>query len=185
MKNLKIVTTTKFPFEWVSLESYPDSKGVKVEIYLKNNDFEATALKEMFRILFSQIDAEILIYQEHWGKFCLDTWNIKNDTYDYLGDDLSLLTKNYISMLLESNIPLEYNGVCKCNDWSKFLSIILPCIDSGLAPYSPIIFSTIHDLFFYFHYTGSIGLYYRKESNFIRDLIKKAELNFEVHLIHD
>lgn len=173
MKIIDKVSGINFPFEWVNLSCYKDSKANRVEIYLKEDidDFD-TNLIHLFNSFFKRIENEILIYDKSWWNLTLDTWNIETDEYDYALDNKSDLTQKYMRMLLNSDIEVGYSGVCKCNDWDNFLKIILPTIRTHIAPYSPIFFNIENDFFFYFHHTGSIGLYYKEENKLIRNILK-------------
>lgn len=66
-------------------------------------------------------------------------------------------------------------GLCKSLNWDKFLPIILDCMLSHKAPYSIMIYVPSHDFVFYFHHTGSIGLYYEELNDGVMHIIKIAK----------
>ncbi|MES2266632.1 MAG: hypothetical protein V4520_07715 [Bacteroidota bacterium] len=180
MQVIKTVANINFPFEWVNLNYYPESDAKKIEIYLAD-DVEPTAgMAKMFDTLFGYMKYEISVYSKSWWNFCLDTWNVHTDLHNYALTDKSIETQRYLTILKECEMPHEYSGVCEVRNWKKFLSTILPCVTSKIATYSPIFFSEKHELFFYFHHTGSIGLYYRYDNNEITDLLKIAETKYDV-----
>jgi hypothetical protein len=83
-------------------------------------------------------------------------------------------------MLKASEIEVGYSGSCSCEDWDNYLSIILKCILSGRAPYSPIFYNEENQFFFYFHHSGSIGFYYKKESDVIKKILARAISEFDI-----
>ncbi|MEB0262201.1 MULTISPECIES: hypothetical protein [unclassified Mucilaginibacter] len=180
MQTLETVTDISFPFDWVNLTSFRESDAKRVEIYLADSDKPVAGLIIMFTTLFSGIEHDILVYSKSWWGFCLDTWDIHADIYNYDLENKSIETQGYLAMLCEAEIPGNYEGVCKVKNWEMFLSTILPCITNQIAPYSPIFFSKHHNIFFYFHHTGSIGLYYRDEGNEMNKLLKIAEAKYDV-----
>jgi hypothetical protein len=115
-----------------------------------------------------------------WGDFCLDTWDQKKDEYNYALEGKSPETKDYLNMLKESFIEHDYVGACTCNDWNRFLLIELACIVTNQAPYSHIFYDERKNFFFYFHHTGSIGLYYEVETEAIKGIISAANQDYDV-----
>ena len=77
---------------------------------------------------------------------------------------MSKETVSYLHILQDSNIAKGYSGCCVCNDWDTYLSVALDCIMKGIAPYGNFIYNSKEQFFFYFHHTGSIGLYYENET---------------------
>ena len=120
------------------------------------------------------------IYNDSWWDFCLDTWNPNTDQYDYSLEDKSDETKQYLTMLRESSIELGFSGSCKCLNWDKFLSIVLTCLLSHKAPYSPIFYNKIHNFFFYFHHSQSIGFYFKDDSNTIVSILNRARIFYKL-----
>ncbi len=77
-------------------------------------------------------------------------------------------------MLAKNEIKPEYSGFCICLDWDKFLPIILDCIIDHSAPYSLIFYVPNAEFMFYFHYSGSFGLYYKDLSDEIKSIMERA-----------
>lgn len=180
MKTLDKITNQDFPLTWANLDSYTESKGHKNEIYLVNNDNLVEGLILMFYALFQTIKSNIKVYNPSWWDYCLDTWNVKEDMYDYELEGKSVETKRYLIMLKESSIELGYSGICKCNDWDKFLSITLTCIVTYIAPYSPIFYDEENDFFFYFHHSGSIGFYYKERNEIVEKILSISQDEYDV-----
>lgn len=170
----------EFPLKWADLHYYPGSKGSKIEIYLKDQTDELEGLIYLFHVLFEDVKNRIFIHSKSWWDYCLEVWDLEKDEYNYSLEDKSPETRAYLSMLLESNIEKDYSGSCKCNDFNTFLPIVLKPVICHAAPYSPIFYSEQYDFFFYFHHTGSIGLYYQNHNEKIRQIIDKANAAFEV-----
>ena len=175
MKTLDKITNQNFPLAWANLDSYNDSKGHKIEIYLNKNENIVEGLILMFYTLFSTIKSNIKIYNPSWWDYCLDTWNVREDKYDYELEGKSVETKDYLIMLKESSIELGYSGICRCTDWDNLLSIILTCIVTHKAPYSPIFYEESGDFFFYFHHSGSIGFYFKMRNKIVEKVINSAK----------
>ena len=57
---------------------------------------------------------------------------------------------------------------------------MIPCIVFHEAPYSHIFYNEIENFFFYFHHTGSIGLYYEEESETMLNILNLAEMEYLV-----
>ncbi len=180
MKTLDKITNQGFPLTWANLDSYTESKGYKNEIYLVNNDNLVEGLILMVYALFQTIKSNIKVYNPSWWDFCLDTWNVKEDMYDYELEGKSVETKRYLIMLKESSIELGYSGICKCNDWDRFLSITLTCIVTHIAPYSPIFYDEENDFFFYFHHSGSIGFYYKERNEIVEKILSISQDEYDV-----
>ena len=125
----------------------------------------------MFYTLFGGAKSNIKVYNPSWWDYCLDTWNAKSDKYDYELEGKSDESKDYLIMLKESSIENSYSGTCICNNWDKFLSIILACIVTNIAPYSPVFYDEENDFFFYFHHSGSIGFYYKIRNEVVEKII--------------
>lgn len=182
MKTLNEIKNQKFPLTWVNLDSYRESKGSRVEIYLENNENLVEGLILMFNTLFRNMESNIKLYCPSWWDLCIDTWNIKEDRYDYELDGKSAESKDYLIMLKESEIEIDYSGICICNDWEKFLKITLRCIVTHKAPYSPIFYDNENNFFFYFHYSGSIGFYFKKQNIAVEKIfnIAKHKVNYRI-----
>ena len=180
MKLLTPTNNTNFPLTWANLNSYRESKAFRNEIYIIEYSNLLDEMIILFHLLFKDIKESIKIYDKRWWLFTLDTWDISKDVYDYSTNGKSAESQNYLQMLIESEIEIRYTGVCLCNNWDEFLSIILPCIFNHTALYSPIFFSEKYQLFFYFHHTGSIGLYYYENSPTIHHILEIAERHYEI-----
>jgi hypothetical protein len=115
-------------------------------------------LISLFYTLFGNLKNNLLIYNKSWWDFCLDTWDPNTDGYNCDLKDKSEESREYLEMLKESGIEIGYTGCCKCEYWDKYLPIILKCITSHIAPYSPRFCDVENEFFFYFHHTGSIGI---------------------------
>lgn len=180
MKILKQIQENKFPIKWANLDYLPNSEAKRVEIYLTDQVKPVEGLLLMFQSLFKNLEDKILIYEKLWWDFCLDTWNPITDQYDYGLNGKSEETKDYLLMLKRAEIPLDYSGSCECFDWNSYLSVILKCIISHRAPYSPILYNEENGFLFYFHHSGSIGIYYRDNNAIITNIIEKAEKYYVV-----
>ncbi|MBL7813949.1 MAG: hypothetical protein JNL70_03000 [Saprospiraceae bacterium] len=181
--NIKILSKydeIDFPFDWVNLDYLPDSKGQKIEIYLLEREQFFNGLILMFYILFGNTKNNIKIYNNSWWDFCLDTWNHNEDSYSYELEGKTQESKDYLTMLIKSDIEKGYSGICMCENWEKFLSIILACILTHQAPYSPVFYDKDNNFFFYFHHTGSIGLYYKSENDNIHKILNIAKEEYEL-----
>lgn len=180
MKILDKITNQSFPISWANLDSYPESNGHKIEIYLDKNEHLIEGLILMFYTLFGNIKNNIKLYNPSWWDYCLDTWNVKEDKYDYEFEGKSVESKEYLLLLKESSIELGYSGICRCNDWDKLLSITLACIITHEAPYSPVFYAEESDFFFYFHHSGSIGLYFKFRNEVIDKILITAKEEFYI-----
>lgn len=180
MKTIEKITNRGFPLTWANLDSYVESKGYKNEIYLINNGNLMEGLILMFYTLFRPIESNIKVYSHSWWDYCLDTWNAKEDMYDYELEGKSFETKCYLMMLKESSIEIGYSGVCRCNDWDKFLSITLTCILTHIAPYSPIFYDEQNNFFFYFHHSGSIGFYYKEKNEIVEKVLTISKDKYDL-----
>jgi hypothetical protein len=177
-------------FSWLNFDSLPKSDGYKFEAYMAESDDTVTDLILIFYALFKPLVNDIIISDfkpdGKWGDFCIDTWDIQNDRYDYSPDNKKEPTASYLKMLIDCEIEPTYPGFCKCLDWDKFLHITLQCVTQHTAPYSMMFYVPDHEFVFYFHHTGSLGIYYKKLNRGIRDVIKKAqEENMEIKNFSD
>ena len=171
---IQLLSETDFPLPWSNLEYYPDSKAFRKEIYTHADSHEIEEMAMLFHHLFGPMKDRINIYNSSWWDACLATWDIQNDTYDYSPAGKPTETAAYLAMLADAGVPPGYSGCVQCLHWDEFLTIILRCIVSHAAPYSPIFYSEADQLFFYFHHTGSIGLYYEKESEVVKGILERA-----------
>ncbi|MFZ6014586.1 MAG: hypothetical protein ACOYXT_29875 [Bacteroidota bacterium] len=176
---MRVIEKVNFEaFNWLNFESLPDSNGFKFELYPKTEG-TIDGLMLVFYDLFGRLKNDLVIGQfgidSRWGDFCIDTWDIENDRYDYSPGDKSESTSNYLRMLAENEVNAEYTGFVKCRDWDKFLPVILDCVLSHTAPYSVMVYAPDHELVFYFHHTGSLGVYYKELNNEVRCVLQKAK----------
>lgn len=180
MAIIKLISQRDFPLTWANIEYYPDSNGLRKEIYTQAEDTEEEELAMLYHTLFGPFKDRINVYAYSWWDLCIDTWNTEDDTYDYSPEGKSPETAAYLKMLTDAGIPPDYSGSIECLNWDEFLSILLRCIVSHAAPYSPIFYSEADQLFFYFHHTGSIGLYYEKETPLVREILARAAEQYEI-----
>jgi len=170
-----------FPFDWVNLDYLPDSNASRFEVYLPDDtEDDLKGLKELFDTLFGSIKDSILIYDSHWGDFCLDSWDIHEDRYDYTPEGKSTQTAVYLQMLIDSDVAMGYSGSCSCHDWPFFLKTILDCVLTHIALYSPVLYSEAHGLLFYFHHTGSIGFYFKNNNEAVKQILSTAKEKYDV-----
>lgn len=163
-----------FPFDWANLNSYRQSSGYRKEVYLKDQINLNKGLMSLFDSLFGHTKNKLVIYNKSWWDFCLDTWDFNVEEYNYDLEGKSIETQEYLKILKESKIEADYSGCCTCINWDRFLSVVLDCIISHKAPYSPLFCNIENEYFFYFHHTGSIGIYYKKENDAIKKILLKA-----------
>ncbi|MDX2048321.1 MAG: hypothetical protein SFU87_16140 [Chitinophagaceae bacterium] len=180
MRILEKVKAKNIPFSWVNIDYLPDSIAKHKEIYLVDEHNKVEGLIFLFYSLFGDLKDDIVIFHQSWWDFCLDTWNFQKDEYDYEVATKSLETQKYLSLLFESDIEVGYSGCCKCKDWNKYLLIIIECIVSHQAPYSPLFFDLKNEFFFYLHHSGSVGIYYKEENEIIKRLLEVAYKEYKV-----
>lgn len=168
---------------WVdsTRNSLPFKDGYKLEIFHQDSKDGIQDLVKMFTDLFAFGKNNLIIgkfpLDTQWGAFCIDSYNIGTNEINYDFISSSNETIAYLNMLLESGINFDYMGVCKCNDWSFFLDVILRCIILHIAPYSPCIYNIRDKYFFYFHHTISIGVLYKERSEAIEEIIAISQKN--------
>lgn len=179
MKTL-ITDGNNFPFDWADLEYLPNSKANYREIYTSDNADVLDSLMFLFDKLFLASKDRLVIYSGGWWDFCLQSWDIQNNSHDYNRNDLKFNVKAYYSMLLESDIKIGYSGNCVCTNWEKYLQLTLKCIIEHDAPYGHLICDTVNQYFFYFHHSASIGLYFKNENAVISKLLNVAVENFRI-----
>jgi hypothetical protein len=181
MNVLETLENPEFPLKWAILEGLRKNTCPRKEIYLRGNDDEMNDLMYLFYKLFGECKDELLVYNKWWWEFCLSVWNIEKHEYNF---DISTKSENcgaYLKLLNESGVPRDYFGCCKCNSWDAFLPIILKCVLSHEAPYSPIFVNATDEFFFYFHHTGSIGIYYKTaENTTVRRILETASELYDV-----
>jgi hypothetical protein len=174
----------KEAIEWINHEYYPSSEGVKNEIYLRDGIRTIDSMINLFFHLFGEHLGKLTIGQysleAEWGHFCLDTWDFENDIPNYNLENKSHESLNYLNLLLDSKIEFGYTGFCHCDDWDPFLRIILKCIVTHSAPYSPLFYNDQDGYFFYFHHTYSLGFYYKRQNKTVSEILEKMRNNNQV-----
>ncbi|GAA4234266.1 hypothetical protein GCM10022291_13310 [Postechiella marina] len=177
---MKLLKKTQFKaYNWLNFESLPESDGYKFELYSKL-DIDVTEITILFYSLFKKFIDDLQVGQfginSEWGDFCIDTWDLHNDRYNYSPEGKSNSTAAYLTMLIENEIGPDYNGFCRSLNWDKFLPIVLDCILNHMASYSIMIYAPKHDFVFYFHHTGSIGIFYKELNDGVKHIIERAKI---------
>ncbi|UII22647.1 hypothetical protein [Fulvivirga ligni] len=191
MKVVKKYSSNDFKgFDWLDFDYLPGSKGFKFEVYFKEPKDLVSKSILIFYSLFRSFLDDVLIttfgQDGEWGNFCLDTWDIENDRYDYSPHNKKEPTASYLSMLNDSGIEPEYNGYCKCINWDKFLYVMFHCVAQHTAPYSMMFYEPKNEFVFYFHHSGSFGIYYKDLNSSIKKVIRKVqEENLEIKNTND
>ena len=183
MKILEILANPEFPLKWAETEKLRENDSFRKEIYLRDEDEGdiQNGLIHLFYKLFGNVKDELLVYDKLWWEACLSVWNINSDEYDFDINSKPSDCRAYLEMLEESEVKKDYSGCCRCNNWDQFLSIDLRCIISGEIPYSPLFVHSGSEFFFYFHHTGSIGIYYKDEGNEnIKQIFANASELYEI-----
>jgi hypothetical protein len=166
--------------DWLNLSLLSNSDGYKVELY-PSTEVNLSDYLILFHQLFSSFKDEITIGQlghdPEWGDFCLDTWDIKNDKYDYSAENKTEASAKYLQLLIDSEIEFEYKGFCTCDNWDEFLPIITQCIIKHTAPYSPIFIIPEKDFAIYLHHTMSFGIYFKQENDSLKRILSQASKN--------
>ena len=93
---LKMQEGESFPFCWVKFDSDSciDVQGHKIEIYIKKDSVSIDDMKSLFCDLFGTVVDELSIFSPSWWDFCIDTWNIQENTFCY--DPQFLSKKRYL-----------------------------------------------------------------------------------------
>lgn len=178
---LESLNMPNFPLKWAKTEYLRENTSPRREIYLKDRRDTENDLISLFYTLFGNYKDQLLVYDKLWWHFCISVWNIHADTNNFEPEDKSDQCGAYLNMLKESGIDREYTGCCKCNSWDVFLPVVLKCILSHEAPYSPLFVDPSNGFFFYFHHTGSIGIYYDSNDNIaVQKILAKAAPLYDV-----
>lgn len=177
-------------FDWLDFDYLPDSKGFKFEIYPKESKNLIEESISFFYSLLGDLLNELLIrpfgVNVAWGNYCIDVWDIEKDTYNYSPLNKDEPTASYLSMLIDNNIEADYEGFCKCICWEKFLPIVLQCLMGNVAPYSLMFYEPENKFVFYFHQTGSFGIYYKELNTAVKRILKNIkEENLEIKHTND
>ncbi len=92
MRVIKKYRTDFKPFTWLDFDFLPNSDGYKCEIYFEENGNISDYIMPFYQLFKPYLD-DLLIHTFHpdgqWGNFCIDTWDITNDEYDYSVDNKS------------------------------------------------------------------------------------------------
>ena len=93
---LKMQEGESFPFCWVKFDSDSciDVQGHKIEIYIKKDSVSIDDMKSLFCDLFGTVVDELSIFSPSWWDFCIDTWNIQENTFCYDPQFLSKETES-------------------------------------------------------------------------------------------
>ena len=111
------------------------------------------------------MDTLLIDIRGDWGGYFLDVEDeIIVENY---------LRTSYQEMLVDGRIDPEYEGACKCNDWLAFFEFAFETVVKKEVLYSPLFFSLEHNLVFYMHHSGEIGIYYTKPNLCIENLTKR------------
>jgi len=168
-------------FEWLNFEYLPDSRGFKFEIDFEESYDLVSKSIDYFHFLFKKYFNEIIVSPPtpnfEWGSFCLEVWNGTDDTYDYSNKNKHAITINYLNMLKNNNIEVDYIGCCRCLNWNEFLVITLNCIINYMALYSMMFYIPSENIVFYFHYSGSIGVYYQELNAEVINILEKIKIS--------
>ena len=163
--------------EWINLEQLEKSSGKRVEIYsqpqiqLKDFIFQT---KNLFGALGEEFILLHIGPSPSWGDYCLDTWNITTGEADYSLQGKCPATQDYLLYLEASDISPLYQGGCICRNWDSFLPILIKCLFDKVAPYSPLLIRKSMDAFFYFHHSGSWGVYLQHETEWTKTVLERA-----------
>lgn len=152
---------------------------------VKNKNF-----KQIILSIFKPFLDEIIIGQytneSKWGDFCIDTWDVSLDKYDYSFEKKSNATIEYLAMLIDNSIEFEYRGYCKCNNWDNFLNIILNCLYTHIAPYSFLFYVPSSNFTFYLHHSDSFGVFYENMNNDLSLILKMIKsLDMDISYTND
>src|SRR4051794_23587828 len=107
------------PLSWANLDYLPDSNAARKEIYLIDDSDVLSGLIYLFYSLFGDAKERLIIFDNAWWDFCLETWNPEKNEYNYSLEDKSEETHAYLKMLTDSGIEVGYSGSCKCKDWDS------------------------------------------------------------------
>lgn len=171
-----------FPFDWVDLDSWRDSEARRVVFELEGG-YTVEHFTQVFLGLFEELLPQVSVFLDSWWDFCLDTWNIKEDTYDYTLVTKAGASKDYLNILIASGIECGFGGSCDCLDWEAFLKPVVPCITDHLAPYSPLFHSNELNTFFYLHHSWGIGLYCTEKSAWVEQFIADAQRRHRLNVV--
>ena len=166
-------------YRWLDFSNLPNSDGCKFEIHNEDIEVDTSEFIMLFYSLFGNYLDDLIVGQfgekSSWDDYCIDTWDHKNDRYDYSPKGKTPSTAAYLKMLIDNNIEADYTGFCKCLNWDSFLPIIINCLVSHAAPYSIMTYISDKDVVFYFHHTGSFGVYYKELNDPVKYILERVE----------
>jgi hypothetical protein len=171
-------------FGWINFDKFRDSDGYGFLLYFsEEKSVTSQDLIAVFHTLFDPFLKDIIFSllepstdeEGGWGDFCLETWSIQQDTYNYSPQGKSPETARYLEMLQASHIEPSFNGLGYCQDWDQFLSVILDCIMAHKTFYSFDFYNLANQFMFYFHHTGSLGIFYHKFNDAIMHILQQAK----------
>ena len=165
-------------FRWLNFDNLKESDCYRFEIYFEDNA-SLSEISSVSYMLFNPNLNDIFLGQfgvdSEWGDFCLDTWDINKDRYDYSLEGKSGPTLRYLKMLKENEVNPEYTGFCKLLNWYSFLEINLDCVLNHIAPYSTVFYNSKFQYMFYFHHSKSIGVYYKHLNEGVNHILNKIK----------
>ncbi len=171
-------------FGWLNFDNFRQGKGYGFQLYFpESKNITNQDLIAVFHALFEPFLNNLTIAllepgtseEGGWGDFCLETWNIQQDTYDYSPEGKSPETARYLEMLQASHIEPSYDGLGYCQYWDQFLSITLDCVMTHKALYSFDFYELTNQFLFYFHHTRSLGIYYKQFNDAIMHILQQAK----------
>lgn len=177
---MKILEKVNFrPFDWVNFDCLSQSLAYKIELF-SLEDRSIRSIDAFLKAMFDEFSDDIFIRQmgqdAEWGDFCIDTWDINDDKYDYSTENKSIQTQRYLELLACSEIEAVYSGTCRCNDWSVFFSIVKACVLAHVAPYSVLFYLPKYNFLFYFHHTNTIGVLYQEMNPGINFILSRSKV---------
>lgn len=112
MKTIEKSNTKFREFDWLDFDNPSNKNGHKFELYLPEEvEVNVKNFISIFYLLFSSLlrEIEIAMIEPNvgsggWGDFCIDTWNIHDDTYDYSPKNKRKETGRYLQMLQKNEI---------------------------------------------------------------------------------
>jgi hypothetical protein len=176
--------------DWFDFDEPMKSNATKIELYLSDiisGNLQIVLLKKVFFEIFAGKLDSIYITQEKinadWGGLPLDVWVLQDNEFIFDNSgEISDISRDYLSYLDQSHVEYDYQGVCKCNDWQRFLNIIIPGVLNQIFIYSPKILDVENNMILYFHHSGSIGIYFNKRFTlpYIRNIASRYNLSLQV-----
>lgn len=84
--------------------------------------------------------------------------------------------RHYESMLIQAGItsPADDHVACTTSDWKAIFEFTFETVIERDVLYSPLFFSIEHNLVFYIHHSGEIGLYFLEKNATILEISSKV-----------